>query len=936
MHPHIRVPVVLAVATLLSLGTATAQWSWPTVAVRAVDSALFALGMSRQDLAMPPDLLPADVHRLPVHDISFSDPLRPFDELESIRGHAAGRKSDAMDSIVAWSMSRMGLGEFRRHRYELTMTANELAGRLGTDPERAAGFIGATFLKRYIAACLIAADSTKAARTGFLSQRLLVDMCDSLWMNSTESETASLWQLHDDEVRSQERTRAFMNKANPRSMTSVYQHGWSLYQELLEYVAQFDRASDVLRDSVKTVILHTPAGRVALGGSGNDTYTGTFLLIVDIGGNDTYQLSDTEKDTALAYGVRCIVDFDGDDAYLASDYDLGSGLGGIGIVIDRNGNDTYRADDQSLGCGIFGVGIVHDLAGNDSYLGGQNTQGCGIFGLGLLLDDGGFDLYRSHAQAQGFGGTRGVGILSDRSGNDTYLAISPYVDVLRYEAHHVTFTQGAALGIRPIASGGIGLLLDHGGNDQYSTDIYGQGTAYWYGLGALIDDDGEDRYQAYQYAQGSGVHFAWGALRDRAGDDVYVSHGVSQGCGHDVATGTLIDEAGNDSYTCESLSLGGGNANAVSILVDAAGNDAYVASNTQNTMGFSDYRRGYGMIGLFVDAAGTDTYGSTTRNASVSLKSTYGVFADLELTATAAGETPAQTTAPTTVSEPLRSSVDSLMVQASAAPLRYQSNVKPARTKLAAMGASALPGLAAYLGTQMPRERLALEEVIPQIYAASPTAVRQLLSDSMSSKSTVTQSTVLTLAGKVMDTVLIPAIGALTTGSRWQQRRNAIHALQEIGNASALPFFVEALRDTHAYVRARSAFAVGSLGGAPAFALLREALLDDDQMVRFAAIEGLNRGSRRKASDLVSWWRGRLDRRIITSGLRLLAAADTSKADVKAITSWYRSASAWQRSSMERLLPSMPAFWQRQLAAGTGERRRSAASRRTRKSEPTP
>ena len=885
---------------------------------------------------MPPDLLPVDVHRQQLHDISFTDPLRPFDELETVRAHAATRRTDAMDSVVAWSMKRMGLGEFRRHRYEQAMTASELAERIGQDPDRAAGFVGATFLKRYISACLLASDATTSARNGFLAQRLLVDLCDSLWMNSTESETATLWQLHDEEVRSRERTRAFMLKANPRSMTTIYQHGWSLYQELLEYVGQFERARDVLHDSISTVILQTPAGRVALGGSGDDTYSGTFLLIVDIGGNDTYQLSATTKDTALSYGVRCIVDLDGHDVYMASDYDLGSGIGGIGIVIDRNGNDTYSGGDQSLGCGIFGIGIMHDLAGNDSYLGGQNTQGCGVFGIGLLVDDGGFDLYRSHAQAQGFGGTRGVGILSDRSGNDAYMAISPYLDVLRYEAHHVTFTQGAALGIRPIASGGIGLLLDHGGNDQYSTDIYGQGTAYWYGLGALIDDDGEDRYQAYQYAQGSGVHFAWGALRDRAGDDVYVSHGVSQGCGHDVATGILIDEGGNDSYTSESLSQGGGNANAVSIFVDVAGNDAYVATNTQNTMGFSDYRRGYGMIGLFVDAGGTDTYGSTSRNASVSLKSTYGVFADLDLSATNAGDTPAQTSAPTTVSEPLRSSVDSLMVQASAAPLRYQSNVKPARNKLVALGAAALPGLASYLNTQMPRERLALEEVIPQIYATAPEAVRQLLRDSLTSQSTVTQGTVLTLAGKIKDTLLIPAIGALSSGSRWQQRRNAIHALQEIGSTSAMPFFVEALRDTHAYVRARSAFAVGSLGGAPAFALLRDALLDDDQMVRFAAIEGLNRGSRRKASDLVSWWRGRLDRHIITSSLRLLAAADTSKADIKAITSWYRSAPAWQRTAMERLLPSMPAIWQRQLAAGTGDRRRSAAARRTRKSEQTP
>lgn len=913
----------------MSMSSALAQWSWPAHAMHALDSALLVVGMSRSDLAMPPDLALPDVHRRSIHDRSFAEPLAPYDDLEAMHGLLKRRTPEAMDSAMAQWMSLMDLGEAGREHYDATMSAREIAARIGVDPERVVGFIGATFLLRYIGAVMSAADAIQPARMQFLQQPLLVELCDSLWMNSMESETATLWKLHDDEIRTQARTRAFVARANPRQLSSIYRHGWSLYQQLLAYSAQVSAAREMLLDSIVTVTIETPAGRIALGGKGNDTYVGSYMLIVDLGGNDTYSITSTTKDTALAYPTRCIVDIEGDDTYLGSGYDLGSGIGGVGILIDRDGNDIYRAGDQSLGCGIFGIGIVHDLAGNDSYLSGQNTQGCGIFGIGLLLDDNGFDTYNAHAQAQGFGGTRGVGILDDKTGNDAFLAVSPFLDVLRYESHHVTFTQGAALGIRPIASGGMGLLFDHAGNDLYVTDIYGQGTAYWYGIGALIDDAGEDRYQAYQYAQGSGVHFASAILRDREGDDVYVSHGVSQGCGHDVATGILLDERGNDSYVCESLSLGGGNANAVSILLDAAGNDSYVAMNESNTMGFSDFRRGYGMIGLFIDAHGDDRYASAARNNTTSVKSTYGAFIDMQVAvATADSTAPRRDTEPTS-QDRLTLTVDSLMIQAAAAPLRFQRTVKPARKALIAMGAVALPKLAPFLGTQMPRERLALEEVIPEIYKASPDAVRSLLSDSLASMNSVTVSTVLTLCGRIKDPQLVAAVTPLTEHRRWQYRRNAVQALQEIGDTTAIPLFISALRDTHAYVRARSAYAVGLLGGDEALRILGPAMQEESQMVRHAAIEGLGRGRRRNAAELVGFWHSLQDRRHVTSALRLLSCSDTTKADVKAIQSWYRAAATWQRSLMDRLLPSMPTFWHDKLVAKPkdGRRSRSKASR---------
>lgn len=68
------------------------------------------------------------------------------------------------------------------------------------------------------------------------------------------------------------------------------------------------------------------------------------------------------------------------------------------------------------------------------------------------------------------------------------------------------------------ASGGIGLLAEHGGGDHYVSDVYGQGSAYWYAIGVLLDRGGRDFYQVYNYGQGEGATAATGGrLRGSSG-----------------------------------------------------------------------------------------------------------------------------------------------------------------------------------------------------------------------------------------------------------------------------------------------------------------------------------------------------------------------------------------------------------------------------------
>lgn len=887
---------VLILSCLVILATSTsAQRTITPSTLTMLDSALGVIGMCVADMRMPADLIDPDRHRMVLHDILFNEPLRAFDVSDYIADAASLRTEAGLSTLFSLLMQHLDLGVYHRVSFDGQITADGTIRLLSNDPTTHLDLVSSFIVLRYLSAIVQVNEAIKWARKRVFEQGAVIDHIDSLWRLSRDDESLTLWAISENEERSRVIAETVYAQAAPRVAEDIYVYGLSLYQQLMVYVAQSDQNHDLMSDSVTSFTFMTPMGRVAVGGPGNDVYLGSYAVIVDVGGNDIYRLDDSTKTDALGMPIRCIIDLAGDDTYTSRDFSLATGLVGVGIVIDRKGNDIYSAGDFSIGCGIFGIGILHDVEGNDTYLSGSNTQGAGIFGLGIVLDDQGHDTYKCHAQAQAFGATRGAGILSDVEGNDRYIASSPYVDVLRYDAHQVTFTQGAALGARPIASGGIGILVDGKGNDLYVSDIYGQGTGYWFGLGALIDRSGDDRYESYQYAQGAGVHFATGILRDSKGDDVYISHGVSQGCGHDVAFGALLDDAGNDVYVCESLSLGGGNANAVSLFVDERGNDAYIASNESNTMGYSDFRRSYGMIGVFLDGGGSDVYGERSRNNTVTTKSTYGVFVDRDVNSTLVESSrEAQTD-----SMPLTTSVDSLFIQASAAHLRFQNNVEPARKQLGQMGAVAIAGLESHFATRMPRERLTLENVLPLLYVSDQDSMSNTLIRGLNADDATIVTICATVAGKVKGRQFIQPLIVATLDASWKRRRLAAYTLGEIGDTSARSALMLLLHDEHPYVRQRAAFALGKMGGTQ-FETLREALEDEDQIVRHAAVEGLLRGPRLSMRQITSWMRTINDRSTLISALRLISNAGTTKDDLRTFSSWLKGSPKWLQEAAKR------------------------------------
>lgn len=358
----------------------------------------------------------------------------------------------------------------------------------------------------------------------------------------------------------------------------------------------------------------TPLGLCVIGGPGPNRYTASFPFIMDLGGDDYYNIP-----AASTHTPRFIADLGGNDLYLSSERGQGAGIGAVDVLVDLNGDDTYRSDNFSQGAGLLGVGILADFSGDDLYTSHWCSQGAAFLGIGLLYEGGGTDSYSAELYAQAFGYAKGFGALLERGGNDSYRAGWKHDD-FRYPGRaHLAMSQGFGFGMRPWSvgigtDGGIGALSDKEGDDVYASDLFSQGGSYWYAFGILHDGSGSDRYTAGQYSQGSGIHLSFAALLEDAGDDMYDAYqGHEQGNAHDWSAGCLEDLQGNDTYRASTTSQGSGVNVAIAWLLDRGGDDRYYVLTTDTTtnQGGGNYNRPrkHGSLGLLLDlGSGTDSY----------------------------------------------------------------------------------------------------------------------------------------------------------------------------------------------------------------------------------------------------------------------------------------------------------------------------------------
>lgn len=277
------------------------------------------------------------------------------------------------------------------------------------------------------------------------------------------------------------------------------------------------------------------------------------------------------------------------------------------ILVAGTGADTHAAADPARG-----FLLVVDLGGDDVWEGAHAAALWPVRPVAVTLDLGGNDRWsaRRGIPAQG-SGCGGVGVLVDAGGDDRYLAAS---------------------GAQGFGQLGVGVLLDESGNDTYELEGEGQGTAI-FGTGLLVDFRGSDRYALHRDGQGYGGPGGAGLLVDIAGDDRYEAErdptktgrpdpradgkiatsnvqGVGVGRRGDGSDGhswpgglgALVDLAGKDRYSAGTWAQGAGFFFGTGLLVDGGGDDTYEAA--WYAQGSAAHRG----LGLLLDETGDDLH----------------------------------------------------------------------------------------------------------------------------------------------------------------------------------------------------------------------------------------------------------------------------------------------------------------------------------------
>ncbi len=371
--------------------------------------------------------------------------------------------------------------------------------------------------------------------------------------------------------------------------------------------------------------LKLPMGELVLGTAGDDVYQldemPGVIGVIDPAGNDTYvegTLSETRQ-------LLVVIDLAGHDNYRGVQPGIqGSAILGASLLVDAAGDDTYAAEDVAQGTCLLGVGVLVDHAGNDRYTGRRRVQGVAIGGVALLLDRLGDDRYRAALLSQGIGGPLGLGALVDAAGADEYYAGGLYANSYGDSPGYDGFSQGVGIGPRGVANGGIGLLLDGGGDDLYECDYFSHGGGYWFAAGFARDFGGNDQRvgatrtawdggpreekRFLRWGLGFQAHYGVGVVIDDQGNDTYQGNTAGIAFSWDIGLALLADLAGDDYY--ENPRIQGEQA-ALGVLFDAGGDDRYEKGSqgvARPTLEYHPLPQSGGNFSFLVDYGGENSF----------------------------------------------------------------------------------------------------------------------------------------------------------------------------------------------------------------------------------------------------------------------------------------------------------------------------------------
>lgn len=372
-----------------------------------------------------------------------------------------------------------------------------------------------------------------------------------------------------------------------------------------------DRVVDVPRFGTFEFVDPDTGATLLVADAGEQQHTEDHDLVIDLGGDDwwTNNAGGTRGERVAALAI----DLAGDDCYEGTTGVQGAGWMGVGALADLAGDDLYRAEDVAQAAAFIGEGLLYDAAGDDRRLGRHFTQAAAAFGTAVLRDDEGDDDHASAGMSGGLGTTGGVAVLFDRAGDDHYRCGRP-----RSDGYTLDYGMGLGSGIgvrdwpwteRSSFYGGLGMLDDAAGADQYEGIGAGLGGAYCLAAGVVVEGAGDDRYHGITDSFGASIHLGAAVFLDQQGDDRYRGDNSILGCGGDRGHGVFVDYDGHDRYRVRGHGLGTGRKpKAVGLMVEVEGDDVYDFGGDSMTATWRPSNPENWAWASFVELGGEDHY----------------------------------------------------------------------------------------------------------------------------------------------------------------------------------------------------------------------------------------------------------------------------------------------------------------------------------------
>lgn len=369
---------------------------------------------------------------------------------------------------------------------------------------------------------------------------------------------------------------------------------------LLEQLKKYPEQGDVQVAGASGHIVAkivTPAGAIVIGGKGSNTYEldsmGDVAAVISLGGENTFY----DGTVSIHRPLLAIVNLGGRNTFRSTKPAVqGAAILGVSMIVNAEGGNRYEAQDMAQASAIGGVGIIDEFGGDNVYRGVQRVQAQAIGGVGIIVSHGRGNSYHAGMWAQGLGGPLGFGIIDDIGGHDHYYLGGLYVNSYKHDKDNSTpgyegFGQGVGGGIRQVACGGVGMLLNGGGHNVYEFDYLAHGGGYWCGLGFARDFGGyskrlicrknfyggertETLFQ--RFGVGWGCHYALGFCFDDRGHSTFEGTIMGSGMGWDCSVGALCVFGGHNHFEADqSLVQGNGSQGSLGILYQYGDNSEF-------------------------------------------------------------------------------------------------------------------------------------------------------------------------------------------------------------------------------------------------------------------------------------------------------------------------------------------------------------------------